>query len=185
MSTLNQQLIHNLRSLNKSIPAELIAEMLKLDQVKIGFVLTRNQFDSITTLVMEKQAKICPGMWSNFFYPLSGHVVFELDWPGRLVYPLLALSTNFSYYKWIYGPRFPIDWVKFSDMIKETDCNYILFKEEEGHGMFYSVDSVSGEIYQLSMFVGGGRMYHQPSAHPCGISPYDEVIKPVVTGRKN
>ena len=182
---LSHQFINNLQSLDEHIPAKSIARMLKLDQVEIGFVLTRNQFDSITTLVMEKQAKVCPGMWSNFFYPLSGHVVFKLDFLDMIVYPLLALSTNFPYYKWIYGPGLPGDWVKFADMIKGTDCDYVLFKDEKSREMLCAINSVSGKFYQSNIHVGGGRMYCHSVARPYEIGQYDKVIKPIPTNHHN
>jgi len=149
-----------------------IIPLLTLNDRPQAIVMTRAQFDHLAP-IMRERGKIVPASWSMTFYPKSGHMRDH----GMIapVYPLPVLPKNFGYFRWHYGPGFPKEWARFAEQIQGRKCPYVLFDEKENE--FVAVDVETGIVYTGEGFVGGGRVYHEPSATPYHVSKYDEVIE--------
>jgi hypothetical protein len=137
-----------------------------------GFIVTRNQLNHLAD-VLKPCAEADCGLWSFTLYPKSGHLTHSL---GNFVYPVRGL-TKFRYFKWTFNRNFVKDLIYFRNVISNTDCDFILFyiKRESPMGDYiYAYDNYTNMGYKLRSFVGGGRLYHEPSAKPYKI--YNNII---------
>ena len=164
------------------IPQVLIGEW-SLDTVKTGFVMSKRQFVKLSTIMLTRAAESC-GTWSVMFYPKSGHLVAGTTMLHPMVFPLLALSKNFEYYKWSHGPGLACDWMKFTmELIdKRVDYDFVMFAtkpDDDGcstSSLLQTFSVTTGLVHKGKIHVGGGRMYHEDSAQPCNESFYDNII---------
>jgi len=131
--------------------------------------MTRSQFIDLTLNVMQRRNSKT-GLWTIFFYPKSTHLVVHTDFQNR-VYPLLALSENYEYYKWIYGPKLVHDWINFAKIITKIFYGYVFFTGKS----LRAVDIKNGAIVEADITVGGGRFY-EPLACPYKVFGMDVVV---------
>ncbi len=165
------------------IPQVLIGEW-SLDTVKTGFVMSKRQFVKLSTIMLTRAAELC-GTWSVMFYPKSGHLVTGTSMLHPMVFPLLALSKNFEYYKWLHGPSLACDWVNFAVRVinENRDYDFVLFARAKADNDDRSTDLLrtfsikTGLVHQGTMHVGGGRIYNEDSAIPYTESQTDTIVR--------
>ena len=110
-------------------PVWKLSSELHLASVKQGFVITKRQFNHLAE-VLYPYTLPGYGLWSLQFHPKSGHIVHDRMMQESFVYPTKALSEDFNYFRWSFNGLFCADWIKFNKIIKDTDCEYVLFKQE-------------------------------------------------------
>jgi hypothetical protein len=140
--------------------------------------MTRAQFDDVTVTMRERAAE-SSGSWTVFFYPKSAHMAIESLRRDRTVYPLVALSTDFDYYKWVHGPGFAKEWVKFAKSIRNVPSRYIFHGKIRGRGdsVLSAIHDETGKEYASRADPGGGRVYHEPAAQKLTYYAYDRLIE--------
>lgn len=130
----------------------------------VGFIMTRTQFDYLSE-VMQKRLEQRVGLWTVFFYPKSAHLAIDNGFK-RTICPLVGLSIDFPYYKWIHGPRMAEQWVDFAKKIQKVDTDYV-FCQQTDDGQLSVVEKETGIVIVAPLDCGGGRVYHEPSAREC------------------
>lgn len=158
-------------------------EGLDLDEVTAGFVMSRDQYNHYTTEIIAKRTA-CPASYSDAFYPKSSHmVVKERMFSEEVAYSLLAITKEFPYFRWHYGPGMPEEWRAAAPNIQnltEGPVAFLWYKRPwpfiNGKEMLVAIDKNSKKILQSSIHIGGGRLYHEPSAQPYNVEFADKVI---------
>ena len=114
---------------------------------------------------------------SFFLYPKDRglHIDGRTD---RLHIKLVALSS--TYYKPCFGPGFIGDLRKYYKTIKHNHGKLVVLSNDRiddsdeyhsaGRGVFNTFGQKAGDL-----FIGGGRLYHEPSAQPMG--ELDDIYK--------
>jgi hypothetical protein len=172
LSSFLKQLSQNLKSEDMLEP---LSNAWQLNKIDYGFVMSRQQFIKLSE-IMQERASHSSGLWTVFFYPKSGHLMIREGRTSKIVFPLVALSENFEYYKWIHGPRLAHEWVKFATELSSLDYDFVLFSKQNDTEMLQSFSTQTDQVHKNNVFVDGGRPYYEPVATEYMGSPYDTII---------
>lgn len=186
MSSLKSQFVENLSKIktNQREPETVakhfaeqyalsIAFNLKLEDVENGFILTASQFNYLAK-IFSKYTQESWGIYKLKMHPKSGHILHE-TFPENIVCRSLGLLTE--YYIYHFNANFCRDWVAFDELVQENNCEYVLFCEKGKRQDISYFATYSPKIYhEMKTHIGGGRLYHEPSAVAHNISSFDIEI---------
>lgn len=120
----------------------------------------------------------CPGSWRFNVYPKSNGILIEYPCFPVIWMELVHISEKYQHYQPSFGPRFIEDIIKCWDKYKTNSGNLVLIsdgrKEKIGHG--YTDNKTYFNTFglpEMTGFIGGGRVYHEPSARP--MEPLEEI----------
>jgi hypothetical protein len=146
----------------------------QMDSNVKGFILTANQFNHLATFFNEYSMEKY-GTWKLEFRHKSGHIIHQRHMKNY-VYPCVALSSDFPYFRMEFNGRFCEDWVKFNKIARKSNAEFIVFKNDHNNNIS-SFSMCGGTSYmEMTTWFGGGRLYHEPSATPYTLSTFDNVI---------
>lgn len=120
-----------------------------------NLVFTFKQFKAFCEYWIKYKGE-CPGSWSFRIHPKNNGINLE----NKVYMSLIAISPTIKYFKPIFGPGFIDDIVKCWDRLKDKQCNLVVMSID-GSASFHTIctDTING-------FIGGGRVYYEPSACP-------------------
>ena len=156
--------------------AKLLIKILSLNDGSTGFILTKNQFEHLRNILFKYSLQDC-GLYKFQVHPKSGHILHTGYTGEHFVYPTKGLSKDFKYYRWSFNGLFCKDWVYFYELIQNIRCEYVAIKQNGDGDFFCAFDMDKKVHYEMQTHVGGGRLYHEPSAQAYEPTSYDIVIE--------
>ncbi len=142
-----------------------------------SFIMTWEQFEILSQLSMLPKSKICPGMWKLQLHPKNGFIHCDESGMYSVIQMKLPHMTNeVPYFRMQFGPAFPIRWCEIYEKINSLKVKplFVLYCYNDkdllssNEWIHYYDNSIEGNVAS-SIFCGGGRSYHEPSAKPCDI----------------
>lgn len=178
---------HDPEVCNRHTPSycvKILIDELKLDDIRNAFILSKNQFAHLAELFVPMTTRDY-GLYGLQFHPKSGHIVYQYRYHahigdphhGDYIYPTRGLSKDFEYFRWSFNSLFMEKWIYFSNIIEDSDCEYVLYNHDQDGDHFTAYDINKDLYYKMGVHVGGGRLYNEPSGEECVIHQEDTVIE--------
>lgn len=148
---------------------QFIHKELELDSLHAGFVMSRDQYNHYTTQVMFNRTA-CPAMYRDAFYPKSSHMIPEPDriFSDYVKYLLPAITRQFPYYYWSFGPATPEEWRKSAPKFQKLTDGPVVFIWHRGNeSNLYAVHKRTKKVICAPVWISGGRLYCEDVASEC------------------
>jgi hypothetical protein len=167
----NQDVIEQLQARTDISKFELLYITDKLKYSKNNVVMTRNQFHLLSLFLKPYIDQY--GSWSIEFHPKNSCLKFGSS--RYLCMKLVALSNKFNLFQAHVNGRFCTDLVTFDESLP-MDTKLVLLSNEvmdnnnpirwSNGAYLYAYNDANGISYEKATFIGGGRVYYEPSAKP-------------------
>jgi hypothetical protein len=141
------------------------------------FIMTREQFHAMSITAMRHCSRPSSGLFPLWFHPKNKFVVYGESWFHQIVaIKCVAMSKSVPYFKWSFNGLVAESWIQtdilINDNVDDNKPHFVLlvFRDSSSRSEQLCFYFPKTKLYcARDIFIGGGRMYHEPSARPYDI----------------